>query len=369
MKKWRGFGASLMIVALFLANCTRIIVEAEENIEPGINSIAESQSHESSNIIEQITGGEIVDIPSGKNDIYDKANIGESQNEMLLQSNDGDVDNVPLSGIEDITPPTVSNIEIGAESVEAPGALDVTVEAYDDVSGAVSVDAKFRNINTDTLLSVYMSKNQEDGKFYGVIDITEYISPGQYKIDYILVRDMAGNSKFYYGMGSSNYEFYKETNPELLLPESLSMLYFTVINNGAIDITAPIIKNNFLDKEEMEAPGSITITTEAEDDLSGVDRIRIEFRNPDIDESLSTDIYNGQGTLEVGQYVATGNYIIDSVMIMDKTGNYEWYYGAGSANYNDYLNNDSELLLPDTIRNLSFSVINKAAEDISVPIV
>lgn len=297
----------------------------------------------------------------------------------------GELEIMPLSGIEDITAPTVTGIQFGAESVAAPGTMEVLIAAEDDVSGVASATIYFQNQDTGKdlyghLLPSYYNLETgketayQDGKLHGMLDVDQYASPGTYVVKFVDIQDKEGNYKRYYGIGDKSYNDFKESDPESVLPETIAGVGFSVTNSGAADVTAPTVKTILLGKETVGAPGQLQVTIEAMDDISGISYGMAYFRNPDTGKQLYADLSlseNGMlaGTLETDQFTGSGNYVVEFVDLTDNTENYKRYYGSGSDTYEYIKEHEQESLLPESCIDISFSVVNNGTEDITAPTV
>ncbi len=402
----------LLAAALLMMQGTGLTAGAEEN--PGIEADAGvEENHESGLAVETEANPEMESSADAKenpemespadakeNSEMESPEVAEgnqetgaaetdenSGNETLLENNakepadNGDSGLMPISGIEDITPPTVTGIQLGAETVEAPGTLEVIVEAVDDVAGANYAMAYFRNTDTgkELYMNLYASYSDpetgkeiayEDGKLHGTLEVGQYASVGTYVIKFIDISDKGGNNERYYGLGDESYNFYEENKTEALLTGAMAAASFTVTNSEIADVTAPTVEGIFLGQETVEAGGLVQVTIEAVDDVSGVGDGIIYFRNPDTKKQLYANLVlnaDGKlaGTLETDQYTGTGNYMVEFVDIRDKAGNYERYYGQGSSSYE----HTTEFLLPEAFSKVSLSVVNKGTEDITAPTV
>lgn len=101
--------------------------------------------------------------------------------------------------------PQFKEIFLGADSVAAPGVIDVTVDATDDLSGVYSGIIEFSEVNTgqdsftvnlsDTYWNYEMHDKvkYEDGKLHGQIQIDQYQASGEYIISSLFIYDRAGN--------------------------------------------------------------------------------------------------------------------------------------------------------------------------------
>ena len=127
---------------------------------------------------------------------------------------------------------------------------------------------------------------------------------------------------------------------------------------GIPDVTPPVLKSVSIDKTEVEAPGKITVTIEAEDDISGIKLISYQFKNAENGRELS-DMINVTSdetsntftdTIDISQFEPSGVFYLEYVSIYDISGNYQRYYSKNV----DYANID-EVFLPNE---LSFFVKN-----------
>ena len=253
--------------------------------------------------------------------------------------------------IADDKAPVLKSITLSSETVNAGDTLTITVDAEDDLSGVQVCQVSFVNKKTKRFLTE--SGMITDNKTL-TLEISEYEPSGTYEIDSVFLTDNAGNRVWY--EKDSGGEFVDNTQSKPL-PFDLS---FTIINNNKSDIEAPILKSITLSSETVNAGDTLTITVDAEDDLSGVQVCQVSFVNKKTKRFLTesgmiTD--NKTLTLEISEYEPSGTYEIDSVFLTDNAGNRVWYEKDSGGEFVD--NTQSKPLPFD----LSFTVIN----DGSVP--
>ena len=140
--------------------------------------------------------------------------------------------------------------------------------------------------------------------------------------------------------------------------------------NAVVDTTPPTVTDISLSSSSVTAPGQITVTARISDDISGVGYCFVLFHNTETDSNLNCTFRlnsNGMytGTIQIGEYTNNGPYVIQSVYLSDKAGNYEDYYGEGSPSYG----NSSTSKLPDSLAALSFTVVNPNPIDTAPPTV
>lgn len=115
-----------------------------------------------------------------------------------------------------------------------------------------------------------------------------------------------------------------------------------------VDNNPPKVTGITLNATSVTAPGTITVTAKATDDISGLAYGFVSFRNDQTDSSLYTsfDTYkDGKmiGTIEVGPYTCAGTYTIASVELGDNADNHVFYYGKGSEGFSGAENKLSDL--------------------------
>jgi hypothetical protein len=125
----------------------------------------------------------------------------------------------------DATPPVLVSLELEKTTVTAPGTIEVTAEATDDVSGVsymiVSFDCEEtgKNLNGN-LRATYWENGEEkiypDGKFHGTIEVDQYLESGIFTLDRINVYDVAGNYRYYRSDYNSTDPSYYAPIPEEL---------------------------------------------------------------------------------------------------------------------------------------------------------
>ncbi len=147
-----------------------------------------------------------------------------------------------------------------------------------------------------------------------------------------------------------------------------SMDFVLTPRSGILDITAPVINEIQLSTASVEAGGSIEITADITDDISGVDYVWMSFQCEEYPQTLDVNLsYNGyydnerneqkefndgkwHGIIYINQYARPGDYTVSSVSMRDKAGNYSYE-------------------ISDSIRNVKFTVTNGGTIDITAPVI
>ena len=283
----------------------------------------------------------------------------ETQSEDVVLEPEGSTGLEEESGIIDTQAPEVKNITLGKASVEAPGSIEVTMEATDDISGVksgsvsfVSEGDSFRTISV-SLSSTYWSTETyefvayEDGKLHGTMKIPADSAIGKYTISSISVYDTAGNNNYYSRYGSA----------ETAIPQQLKTLSFNITKNQ--EIVAAVLDSVNLSTTSVNAPGTIEVTAKlAETNNSDVSSISLVF-TAKISETQSKSLQvnlsrhndgSYKGTLKINEYAYEGNYEFNTASV---------YYPDAAATY--YYASSKEL--KDEIKKLSFSVVNDKRDE------
>lgn len=260
------------------------------------------------------------------------------------------------SGIVDKNAPEVKNITLGATSIAAPGSIEVTMEATDDISGVERGSISFRNGSSGSAdsLSVTLSKTYwntetyqyeayEDGKLHGKIDLKADAAVGAYKISSISIRDAAGNSR-YYSSGTADK-----------IPDNLKNLTFTVTSRQ--ETAEPVFESVTLSASNVEAPGVVEVTAKLADSGSKASSIGLDFKADTNKGSkyirvLLHDAGDGTytGTLEINEYAYPGEYKFNEADV---------YYTGSSSRY--YYKDSAEL--KDEIKKLSIKIVNDKTDE------
>ena len=190
------------------------------------------------------------------------------------------------SDTPDGTPPVLRSVEISRDRVTAPGMLEVTVDATDDVSGLDEAWVYFFCEETRKTLSCYLDHGYydkqtgkyvryEDGKLHGTLKIDQYVETGTFVIQDIRINDIAGNSV--------SYDMYiDEAYPpcNFPLPDALKQKSLYVINTVP-DVTTSVSKPEFVEQIEQAEDGSYivadfssdsTLPEEVFDAIAGTDK-------------------------------------------------------------------------------------------------
>ena len=296
--------------------------------------------------------------------------VVEENTDSLAES--GDIS----SGTPDGTPPVLVSLELEKTTVTAPGTIAVTAEATDDVSGVSHISVWFECEETGKSLHGYLESiywddesgeyvPYADGKFHGTITVDQYLESGVFTLISIDVADEAGNYRYYYNYYNADYP-----SNHAPIPEELKNLQITVVEGVNPDGTPPVLESLELEKTTVTAPGTIAVTAEATDDVSGVSHISVWFECEETGkslhgylESIYWDDESGEyvpyadgkfhGTITVDQYLESGVFTLISIDVADEAGNYRYYYNYYNA---DYPSNHAPI--PEQLQSLTIQVIN-----------
>jgi hypothetical protein len=247
----------------------------------------------------------------------------------------------------DITPPALKSVSVDKKEVKPGEEVTVSIEATDNQSGVQVISLVYRNEEgrTQSAAAVY---NQKTKQFEAKLPITETSRPGVWSLDEVYLEDTEGNGVTLYQGEDFN----------------ISEADFTVVNIN-IDVAAPVVKAISVNKQEVNAPGQVTVTIEAEDDKTGVQDVTVIYNLPNQSEKSVQALLNPstgkyEAVIDLGQYAAAGLWVVQRIELSDKEGNSREVYNQGLIPY-------PGLELMD-LSGGSFKVINPN-EDITSPVV
>jgi hypothetical protein len=266
--------------------------------------------------------------------IYDKAgNSTIVGNTKLLNSfgsvrSDLSSGNIDITGTTtDILSPTLNGVYLDKTNATAGESVNITLDAVDDVSGFIEGIQNgypaFVEYTTPSGKKETVSLYLNEGELNGSISIGQYDETGIWKINYISIKDRAGNIT---GIGNSQVP-----NSMGSIKMNLSSGDFNVTGTTP-DITAPTLTAVTLDKTEATVGERIYITVEACDNVSGLStdifpgkgHTSIDYITPSGNrKSFGLNLVDGKlkGSILIGQYSEGGTWKIDRVTLIDNAGN------------------------------------------------
>lgn len=216
----------------------------------------------------------------------------------------------------DTTPPVLHSVSAEKTEVKAGESIFITVDAEDDISGLLDYRnplLNFINQKNGREISAPVNTKNNNGEMQCFLKISEYEEAGIFELESVNLQDNAGNYVTYRQQGVDFWE------GDLPLPNEFS---FTVLNDGIVDLNTPELKSVSVDKEFVDAPGSIEVGIDAVDEPAGISNAQVTFRNS-VRGSVSAFFRgdNDKATINITEYTAPGKYTLSSVTITDKMGN------------------------------------------------
>ena len=239
---------------------------------------------------------------------------------------------------EDVTPPTLTGFSFTPDAVDVtsePATVTFTVNATDDISG-------LKNCRIYFVSPIGVQGEMRDGNFKrGVLDgtvtititIEQYAEAGDWKVDYIRLKDIVHNSHIYWTGELETMGF-----PTILTVTSVEDLAYPTLTGFSFTPDAVDV---------ISGPATVTCIVNATDDISGLNYCRINFISPTgvhsrfNDGSFEAGILDGTSTvtITIDQYVASGEWKVDYIRLVDIVGN-----------SNDYLTSELETMgFPTTL--------------------
>ena len=238
--------------------------------------------------------------------------------------------------VADTEAPKVNRISIDKTNLKAGETATVTIEASDDVSQLMTFSASFRREgNEDDYIMTDFS--DRDTPSVAELEISPYLPSGTYVLDSIQIIDNAGNHRYY---DAEPTEGYSEK-----LPNSISI---TITNDNEVDTEAPTVSRISIDKTNLKAGETATVTIEASDDVSQLMTFSASFRREgNEDDYIMTDFSDRDtpsvAELEISPYLPSGTYVLDSIQIIDNAGNHRYYDAEPTEGYSEKLPNSLKI--------------------------
>lgn len=208
----------------------------------------------------------------------------------------------------DTTAPVVTDVSLDKDSVEAGDTITLDMNVTEDETG---ISSMYLVINGEVVnAAITPDGSAVSGKYTVSYTIPEDAKPGEYHIDDIFCKDIAGNE-------SHNADFYSKT--------------FTVTNKNYIEDQAPVLEDSYPESETLEVPGTQVIDVICHDDDLASISINTQWTsdytsstefNKHVDFYLSDISEDGVYKVEIpytdNLISGTFNYSID---LTDKAGN------------------------------------------------
>ena len=235
----------------------------------------------------------------------------------------------------DTTAPVVTDVSLDKDSVEAGDTVTFDMNVTEDETG---ISSMYLVINGEVVnAAITPDGSAVSGKYTVSYTIPEDAKPGEYHIDDIFCKDIAGNE-------SHNADFYSKI--------------FTVTNKNYIEDQAPVLEDSYPESETLEVPGTQVIDVICHDD----DLASISIDTQWTSEYTSSTEFNKHVDFTVSEISEDGVYKVEvpyTDNLISGTFNY-------SVDLTDKAGNTSNCL------GKSFKVVNTTEEpdiDVAPPVV
>ena len=208
----------------------------------------------------------------------------------------------------DTIAPVVTDVSLDKDTIEAGDTITFDMNVIEDETG---ISSMYLVVNGEVVnVAITSDGSAVSGKYTTSYTIPEDAKPGEYHIDDIFCKDIAGNE-------SHNADFYGKT--------------FTVTNQNYVDDQAPVLEDSYPESETLEVPGTQVIDVICHDDDLASIAIDTQWTseytssaefNKHVDYTVSEISEDGIYKVEVpytdNLISGTFNYSID---LTDKAGN------------------------------------------------
>lgn len=260
---------------------------------------------------------------------------------------------------QDTTPPVLTSITFDPASAKTGETVSVIIEAHDEMSElsyiAVNVSNSIPFHRVEVTNWTAIGENQYSNEF----TVYEHDVGGEWYVSSVILRDSESNQIF--------ESFSAENSPAT----------FNVTATNP-DTTPPTLSNITFDPASANTGDTVSVIVETEDDLSGLNLIRLTISNPleqirsilHYPVSYWTNIGGNQYRYEftVYEHDVGGEWYVNSVSISDIVGNQfsEDYFAEDSPYIFNITATDPDTASP-TLNNITFNPASaKSGDNVSV---
>ncbi|WP_270670655.1 hypothetical protein [Paraclostridium bifermentans] len=196
-------------------------------------------------------------------------NLNLRTHEQVVKSKEeeGNTNEIEGKVSDTIAPELVKgSLKVDKKEVKSGDVVKISFKATDNLSGIKHTGVEYRSPITGNEKTVDIKYNEENDTYEGyinisVINISEHMEEGTWKLDYIYLMDSNDNHAF--------------------VRDNLEEGNFKVIESNS-DIIAPeLVKGSLkVDKKEVKPGDVVKISFKATDNLSGVKYTGVEYRSP-----------------------------------------------------------------------------------------
>ena len=233
--------------------------------------------------------------------------------------------------LEDKQAPIITSVSVSPSAVIAPGEVILTLGVKDDVSGVDYASVGFVNRQTGHEIETTAAYQSPitDGNIEIKIPVTQYDGNGIYELDKVTLMD-ANSHLAEYSSKNAGYPY------DNILPQEVA---FTVTNNGTEDITPPILNSICIDRTEIEAPGTVTLSLDVSDEPAGFRTALVNVINTatgNMKTFSSSNENASQITINISEFEPSGIMRVDTVYLFDNNNNMSRYDSKDSMLNTDY---------------------------------
>ncbi|WHY66779.1 Ig-like domain-containing protein [Neobacillus sp. SuZ13] len=232
----------------------------------------------------------------------------------------------------DTTGPVFSKVLVDKTRIETGGTVTVTVSAEDDLSGIKNISLEYLLPNNSymSFTAASIGNNQYQYTLPSTITSGNY-GVGKFELVSLTLQDYSNNATTIY-----DYSYYQTGN--------LDGGDFTTIT----DTAGPIFTSVSVDKAMLEPGGTVTVTVNAEDELSGVKNVSLEYLLPNNSYMTFTAQMTGKNKYQytipssiTSESHGTGKFELVSLTLRDNKNNstsiYDYsYYRTGDLGGGDF---------------------------------
>jgi len=193
----------------------------------------------------------------------------------------------------DDTAPIMTSITVNPADTSTTREIKISIGAFDSDSGVAYVicdilsPTEWVNNNGDKLITLGLTYNSVSKKWEGLVNFSMDSESGIWRINNISIRDKAGHVTNYYRFdieSITNYYNGEEENVSSFKFVSINVVETSSSSSAASsetsDNTPPVITEISVNPENTGTTRNITISIDANDDMSGINSLSFVVESP-----------------------------------------------------------------------------------------
>jgi hypothetical protein len=221
---------------------------------------------------------------------------------------------------EDKVAPILNGITVDKQEAKSGETVTWSLDVTDEPSGVKSVEASIANIESGYSSYQTASYNEETNRYDVTMDVDENTQPGKWSIQFVDLTDNEGNTTDIADSTTYNWGTFDFRKASVDV----------VSETGNVnDTMPPVVKGVSVDKKEAAPEETVTVSVDAQDDLSGVKSVYVYVQNGYDDDYSGDAIYNEESgkyelKIPITYAMRSGNWSVYSITLADNMDHYSY---------------------------------------------